>query len=215
MARLYGYWRSSAAYRVRIALGLKGIPYEPVPTDLRKGEQRAAAYLARNPQGLVPFYEDGEVGLAQSVAIIEHLDEVRPEPPLLPREPVARAKAREIAFLIACDIHPLNNLRVLRHLRRELGQDEDGVNRWYRHWIHEGFRPLEAMLARSAGRFCVGGDAVTIADVCLVPQVANARRYACDLEPYPTIRRIEAECAALPAFDAARPERQPDADPAG
>ena len=214
MARLYGYWRSSAAYRVRIALGLKGIPYEQVSTDLRKGEQRAAAYLARNPQGLVPFYDDGEVGLAQSLAIIEHLDEMHPEPPLLPREPIARAKAREIAFLIACDIHPLNNLRVLRHLRRELGQDEDGVDRWYRHWIHEGFRALEPQLARSAGRFCVG-DAVTIADVCLVPQVANARRYACDLEPYPTIRRVEAECAALPAFDAARPERQPDADPAG
>ena len=210
--RLYDYWRSSAAYRVRIALNLKGLDYEQISVDLRAGAQRAPDYRVRNPQGLVPFLEDGDLGIGQSLAIIAHLEERHPEPPLLPAEPAARALARSIAFLIACEIHPLNNLRVLQHLERELGCDDATRLTWYRHWVAEGFAALEKMLAGSAGRFCVG-DRPSIADVCLVPQVYNARRYECDLAPYPTIVRIDAHCRTLDAFARAAPERQPDASP--
>jgi len=211
--RLYDYWRSSAAYRVRIALNVKGLAYDPVSIDLRAGAQRAPEFLKINPQGLVPVLEDGDAVLTQSLPILNYLEERYPEPPLLPADLPGRTRARAIAVAIACEIHPLNNLRVLQYLKRELGLDEDRRLLWYRHWVAEGFRALEAMLARSAGAFCVG-DAPSLADVCLVPQVYNARRYDCDLEPYPIIRRIDERCRALEPFAAAAPERQPDATPA-
>lgn len=214
--RLYTYWRSSAAYRVRIALGLKGLDYEPVPVHLVRngGEHRAESYVAINPQARVPALEhDGRV-LTQSLAIIEYLDETWPEPPLLPRgDAAARARVRALAQLVACDIHPVNNLRVIQYLGRHLNVAEDARDAWYRHWIMDGFAALETLLAGSGetGRYC-HGDMPTLADVCLVPQVYNARRYRCDLTPFPTIVRIDAACAELPAFAAARPEAQPDAE---
>ncbi len=211
--KLYGYFRSSAAYRVRIALNLKGLTYEQVPVNLIQGEERTRAYLERNPQGLVPALEldDGRV-LAQSLAICEYLEETHPDPPLLPADAAARARVRALALVVACEMHPLNNLRVLRYLSTELDLDEEARNRWYCHWIAEGFAGLEALLAGvpAAGAFC-HGDSPTLADVCLVPQVYNARRFGCDLAPYPTVRRISAACEALPAFQAAEPARQPDA----
>jgi maleylpyruvate isomerase len=207
--RLYGYWRSSASYRVRIALNWKGVAYETVGTDLRRGEHRTLTFLDRNPQGLVPVLEDNELRLSQSLAIIEYLEETRPEPPLLPQDAPGRAGVRALAHLIANEIHPLNNLRVLTHLRRRYGLDEQEVNGWYRHWIAQGFGPLERELERNAGRYAVG-DEVSMVDVCLVPQVYNARRYNCDLEPYPVIRRVEEACQLLPAFERAQPDRQPD-----
>jgi maleylpyruvate isomerase len=210
--RLYDYWRSSAAYRVRIALNFKGLAYEQVAVDLRKGAQREPALLAINPQGLVPVLEDDGAVLTQSLPILNYLQERYPEPALLPDDLPGRCQSRAIAVAIACEIHPLNNLRVLQYLEHELGLDEARRTAWYRHWIAEGFRPLEAMIARSAGAFCVG-DAPSLADVCLVPQVYNARRYACDLAPYPTIRRIDERCRALEPFARAAPERQPDAPP--
>jgi len=213
--RLYDYFRSSAAYRVRIALNVKGIvPDERTYVHLRMGSQRAQDYLALNPQGLVPALEldDGSV-LAQSLAIIEYLDETRPEPPLLPADPVARARVRAIALSIACEIHPLNNLRVLNYLIGTMGVSREQKDGWYRYWIDVGFEALEKTLARDAatGRFC-HGDAPTLADVCLVPQMANARRFEIDLSPYPTLIRIESACNALPAFAQAAPARQPDAE---
>jgi maleylpyruvate isomerase len=208
--RLHDYWRSSAAYRVRIALNLKGIAYEPVAVNLRQGAHRTLDYLARNPQGLVPTLDAGELVLTQSLAAIEYLDETHPDPPLLPKDRAARAEVRSLALHVACEIHPLNNLRVLQHLKQRLGLEEAEVNAWYRHWINEGFASLEARLKRGAGRYC-HGDAVTLADVCLVPQVYNARRYNCDLGPFATVRRVEAACLELSAFERARPEQQPDA----
>jgi maleylacetoacetate isomerase len=215
MLKLYGYWRSSAAYRVRIALELKGLTYESVPVHLVRdgGEQRKPSYRRINPQGRVPALEhDGRV-LTQSLAIIEYLDETWPEPALLPSTAAARARVRALAQLVACDIHPLNNLRVLQYLAKELGRSEDARNDWYRHWIEDGFDALEALLAGSTetGRYCHGNEP-GLADVLLVPQVYNARRYQCDLTPYQTITRIEQACNALAAFDRARPERQPDAE---
>jgi maleylacetoacetate isomerase len=215
MLRLYGYWRSSAAYRVRIALELKSLTCEYTSVHLVRGggEQRLPDYLRVNPQGRVPSLEhDGRV-LTQSLAIIEYLDESWPEPALLPSTPAARARVRALADLVACDIHPLNNLRVLQYLSRTLGQDEPARDDWYRHWITDGFTALEVLLAGSpdTGRYC-HGDTPGLADVCLVPQVYNARRYNCDLEPFPTITRIEQSCNALAAFERARPERQPDAE---
>ncbi|HEX6144717.1 MAG TPA: maleylacetoacetate isomerase [Geminicoccaceae bacterium] len=208
--RLFDYWRSSAAYRVRIALNLKGLAYEQVPVDLRAGDQRGAAYLERNPQALVPLLEDGPVRISQSLAIIEYLEERHPEPLLLPEDPAARASARALALLIACEIHPLNNLRVLTYLERDLGLDEERRLAWYRHWIAAGLGALERELQDHKAAFALG-ERATVVDVCLVPQMANARRYACDLEPYPTLRVIDEHCRSVPAFAAAAPERQPDA----
>jgi maleylacetoacetate isomerase len=210
--KLYTYFRSSAAYRVRIALNLKGVTHEAVPVDLRPGAHRQPEYLARNPQGLVPALEDGGTVIAQSLAIIEYLEETRPLPPLLPRSPLERARVRSLALAIACDIHPLNNLRVLNYLRSPLGHDEAAVDAWYRHWIAEGFRALEEEAKRASGdgRHMFGGE-VTLADVCLVPQMFNARRFKCDVEPFPTLRAICAHLEALPAFALAAPGAQPDA----
>jgi len=209
--RLYDYWRSSAAYRVRIALRLKGMVYEQVPVNLRRGTHRTLDYLSHNAQGLVPTLEDdGDVRLSQSLAIIEYLDEVQPLPPLLPADALGRAQVRSLAQHVACEIGPLNNLRVMQHLQHRLGLDERERTAWYRHWIAEGFTSLEQRLAGVAGVYCFG-DTVTLADLCLVPQVYNAKRYNCDLVPFPTIRRIEARCIGLPAFEESRPDRQPDA----
>jgi maleylpyruvate isomerase len=212
--KLYDYFRSSAAYRVRIALKLKGVAPERAFVHLRKGAQREEAYLALNPQGLVPsLVTDGGDVLTQSLAIIEWLEESCPMPPLLPAETVGRARVRAIALSIACDIHPLDNTRVLGYLTGTLGVTEAQKDGWYKYWIDVGFEALETRLAREAatGRFC-HGDAPTIADICLVPQLANARRVAMDLAPYPTLTRIETACLALPAFADAAPGRQPDAE---
>jgi maleylacetoacetate isomerase len=213
--KLYDYFRSSAAYRVRIALNLKGVtPDERTFVHLRMGGQRAQDYLALNPQGLVPALalDDGHV-LTQSLAIIEYLDETYPSPPLLPAALPARARVRAIALQIACEIHPLNNLRVLRYLTGEMALSQEAKDRWYAHWCDVGLQALETQLARepATGRFC-HGDAPTLADVCLIPQLANARRMKVDVAPYPTLVRIEAACLALPAFANAAPERQPDAE---
>ncbi|WP_029007887.1 maleylacetoacetate isomerase [Azospirillum halopraeferens] len=211
--KLHGYFRSSAAYRVRIALNLKGLTAEPAYLHLRKGEQAAPAYTALNPQKLVPTLEDEGAVLTQSLAIIEYLEERHPHPALLPADPADRARVRAIALAIACEIHPLNNLRVLNHLRDRLGLDEAARNDWYRHWVSEGFAAVEAMLAGDprTGRLC-HGDTPTLADVVLVPQVYNAERFAVDLAPYPAIRRIAQTARALDAFAAADPDRQPDAE---
>ena len=213
--RLYTYWRSSAAYRVRIALAVKGLPYESVPRHLLRdgGQHRQADYLATNPQGLIPALEhDGHV-VMQSLAICEYLDEVFPQPPLLPADPRGRAAVRAMALAIACDIHPLNNLSVQQYLRTELGQRDDGVTRWAQHWIARGFAALEQLLERHSadGRYCYG-DTVTLADACLVPQVYNARRVQLDLGAYPRLTAVARHLEALPAFAAARPEAQPDAE---
>jgi maleylacetoacetate isomerase len=213
--KLYTYWRSSAAYRVRIALALKGLAYESVPRHLLRddGQHRQADYLAINPQGLIPALEhDGHV-VTQSLAICEYLDEVFPRPPLLPADPRGRAAVRAMALAIACDIHPLNNLSVQQYLRCELGQHDDGVTRWARHWIARGFAALEQLLQRHSadGRYCYG-DTVTLADACLVPQVYNARRVQLDLGAYPRLTSVARHLEALPAFAAARPEAQPDAE---
>lgn len=211
--KLYGYFRSSAAFRVRIALNLKGRTYENTFVHLTRGEQFAPAYQALNPQQLVPALSDGELTLTQSLAIIEYLDERYPNPPLLPAHAAQRARVRAIALAIACDIHPLNNLRVLRYLTGKLRVSEEVKNEWYRHWIEVGLEALEAQLARDAdtGRYC-HHDVVSLADVCLVPQLANARRFSIDLSAYPTLSRIETECMKLPAFQAAHPQAQPDAE---
>lgn len=209
--KLYTYFRSSAAYRVRIALNLKGLECEQVAVDLRPGAHRRPEYLALNPQGLVPALEDGGVVLSQSLAIIEYLEETHPQPPLLPREPRARAQVRSLALAIACEVHPLNNLRVLNYLRGPLAQDEEAVNTWYRHWVARVFEALEAQArASSDGRYLCGA-AVTLADVCLVPQLFNARRFKCDLAPYPTLTAIGTHLESLPAFARAAPAAQPDA----
>ncbi len=211
--KLYTYFRSSAAFRVRIALNLKGLGYEPALVHLPKGEHRTEAYAGVNPQALVPTLDTGTARLNQSLAIIEYLEETHPQPPLLPKDALERARVRSLSLLVACEIHPLNNLRVLKYLRKALGQGEDAVNTWYRHWIAEGLAKLEAELASSprTGRFC-HGEAPTMADCCLVPQIFNARRYDCDLSPYPVTMRIFDACMALDAFDRAQPSRQPDAE---
>ena len=210
----YTYWRSTAAYRVRIALNLKGAAHDSAYVHLSRGggEHRQAAYRAKNPQGLVPALEVEGAVFGQSLAILEYLEETHPEPPLLPKDPVERGQVRALAGLIACDMHPVNNLRIQIYLRRELGCSRDQVLAWYRHWIAEGFSGIEPGLARTAGRCCFG-DAITMADVCLIPQVFNARRFDCDLSPYPNIAAIDARLSAHPAFRAAEPLAQQDAEP--
>lgn len=208
---LYDYFRSSAAYRVRIALNIKGLEADRHYIHLRKGEQSARDYLRVNPQGLVPaLVVDGRT-LTQSLAIIQYLDDMHPSPPLLPRDAADRAWVRSVALSIACDIHPLNNLRILKYLGATLQVDEPRRDEWYRHWVCVGFEGLEIQLAQHPGLFCFG-DTPTLADVCLVPQVANANRLKVALDPYPRIRAINDACLALPAFDRARPENQPDAE---
>lgn len=214
--RLYGYWRSSAAYRVRIALNLKGISAEQLSVHLVRdgGEQHKADYIALNPQELVPTLvvddeQDGDA-LTQSLAIIEYLDELYPKTPLLPASALERAHVRAMALTIACEIHPLNNLRVLQYLTQKLNVDEEAKTAWYHHWVATGFTALETQLVRHSGRYCFG-DKVTIADLCLVPQVYNAQRFNVDLTPYPNVMRVWAECNQLPAFADAAPERQADA----
>jgi maleylacetoacetate isomerase len=212
--KLYTYFRSSAAFRTRIALNLKGLAYESVAVDLRAAASahRKPAFLAINPQGLVPALEHAGTTIAQSLAIIEYLDETHPEPPLLPSSPADRAQVRAMALAIACDMHPLNNLRVLNYLRSALEHDADTVNSWYRHWIGEGFRGLEEDAKRVSGdRRHMFGTTVSLADVYLVPQMYNARRFNCNLEAYPTLRAICAHLESLPAFANAVPEAQPDA----
>lgn len=211
---LHGYFRSSTSLRVRAALNYKGLDYEQVAHHLRKGEQRGEAYLAVNRQGLVPSLvtEDGHV-LTQSPAILEWLEEAYPDPPLLPADPLGRARVRSLAAMIGCEIHPLNNLRVLSELRGRFGADDGTVAEWFRHWVTTTFDPLEARLARegATGRFC-HGDTPTLADVYLYAQVINNRRFDVDHAPYPTISRIFEACDANAAFAAARPEKQPDAE---
>ena len=208
---LYDYFRSSAAYRVRIALNLKGLEAERRFIHLRRGEQHAPGYLETNPQGLVPTLVVGNRAMGQSMAIIEYLEEKHPLPPLLPPGPEDRAWVRSIAQAIACDIHPIDNLRVLKYLER-LGVDSAARDNWYVHWITEGFKAIESRLAeRASGAYCFG-DAPTMADVFLVPQVANANRLDVPLGPYPRLRAVNDACLALPAFDRAQPARQPDAE---
>jgi maleylacetoacetate isomerase len=207
---LYGHAMSSASYRVRIALALKGLQVTSVLLDLRAGEQRREAFLQINTQGLVPalVLDDGAV-LTQSAAIIEYLEEAHPQPPLLPRAPLQRARVRALSQAITCDVHPLNNLRVLQYLETELGRDKESRDSWYRHWVQLGFAALESRLVRdgATGRFC-HGDSPSMADVCLVPQVFNARRFAVDLGEYPRIVGIDAACRELPEFQSAAPDRQ-------
>lgn len=212
--KLYSYFRSSAAYRVRIALNFKGLAYDTVPRSLLKPQDWTQEYLQVNPQGLLPALEDDGAVISQSLAIIEYLEECHPRPALLPTDALARAQVRSMALAIACDIHPLNNLRVLKHLKA-LGQDEDGVADWYRHWITAGFAGLEAQAQEhsSARRHCFG-DSVSLADLCLAPQLYNARRFKTDLSAFPTLVAIGEHLETLPAFAAARPEAQPDAPPA-
>ena len=208
--QLYDYWRSSAAYRVRIALNLKGLEAEQIPVDLRAGGQQAEDYLAVNPQGLVPFFVDGDLKTGQSLAIIDYLEETHPEPPVLPKDAIARAEVRAIAQTIACDIHPLNNLRVLQYLERDLGADQMKRMIWYHRWLADGFKAVEAAVRDLPGDFCYG-DEPTLADICLVPQVYNAKRYEVDLGPFPTIRLINDRCREIEAFAKAAPQHQPDA----
>jgi maleylpyruvate isomerase len=212
--KLYGYFRSSATYRARIALNLKGIAWEPVPIDLRAptSAQNTPEFRALNPSGLIPVLIDGTQVITQSLAIIEYLEETHPQPALLPRAPPERARVRALALAIACDIHPLDNLRVLNYLRSPLGHDDATVNAWYAHWIAEGFRALEKEAQRLSGDGRhLYGSAVTLADVCLLPQMANAHRCNCDVTPYPTLCSICAHLETLPAFARAAPRAQPDA----
>ena len=212
--KLHSFFRSSAAYRVRLALEIKGLAYETVAHHLRKGEQRKPEYRVLNPQGLVPALEDAGHVLTQSLAIIEYLEEAYPQTPrLLPPDPLSRAIVRAMSLAIACDVHPLNNLRVLDYLKSAIGQSQEATDVWYRHWIGEGFAALEELVRQHSrgGRHCFG-DAVTMADACLVPQMYNARRFQTDLAPYPTLVAISDSLERLPAFAAARPEAQPDAE---
>lgn len=207
---LFNYFRSSASYRVRIALALKGLAYDYKPVHLQKNEQMAESYSAVSATRLVPLLKDGDHYVHQSLAIIEYLDETHPEPPLLPKEPLARARARALALDIACEIHPLNNLRVLRYLAGPLGVDEDAKNRWYRHWVETGLEAVEQQLAAAPSRFCAG-EQPGLADCVLVPQIFNAQRFDCRLDHVPNVTRVFEACMQLDAFEATRPEKCPDA----
>jgi maleylpyruvate isomerase len=212
--RLHSFFRSSASYRVRIALNLKGLAYDYAPVNLRlgEGEQFGAAYRALNPQSLIPTLEDGGHVLTQSLAILEYLEETHPKPALLPAAPAERARVRSLALIVACEIHPLNNTRVLKYVKETLGASDAVHDAWYQHWIDTGLSALEARLSREpqTGRFCHGA-APGLADCCLIPQLFNARRVTPDLSRYPTLLRIEQACRALEAFQRAAPDRQPDA----
>ena len=208
---LHGYWRSGASYRVRIALNLKGLGYDNAAHDLRKGEQKAADYLALNPQGMVPALQDGDDVLIQSPAILEWLEETYPEPPLLPGTAADRAHVRAMAAVVGCDIHPLNNLRVLGALRKDFDADQAATDAWAARWIVSGFDALEALVARDGGDFCFG-DAPTLADCYLIPQLYSARRFNVDTAAWRSLTAIETHALAQPAFAAAHPDRQPDAD---
>ena len=213
--KLYTFFRSSASYRVRIALNMKGLSYEQSPIHLRRGggEQLTAAYKAINPQALVPALEDNDKILTQSLAIIEYLDETHPHPPLLPKDSANKALVRSMAMVIACEVHPIQNLRVLNYVKKEYNQTDEQVNRWAQHWIDLGLAALEQMIAAQSerGKFCFS-DVPTLADICLIPQLGNARRYGCDVSRYPSILSIEKACMAIPAFANAAPEKQPDAE---
>jgi maleylpyruvate isomerase len=210
---LHSYYRSSASFRVRIALNLKGLDYDPVFVHLRNGAQHGDEFLSLNPHGLIPVLVDGDTVLTQSLAILEYLDEVYRDPPFLPEMPADRAYVRSLAQAVACDIHPIDNLRVLKYLRRDFGADEPAIGRWYNHWIATGFSGIEATLAGDprTGAFCFG-DRPGLADILLVPQVVNAGNYNLAMTPFPTIQRIFDACMALPAFAEAHPSRQPDAE---
>jgi maleylpyruvate isomerase len=212
---LYSYFRSSAAFRVRIALNLKNIApnYRFVHLLKDGGQQHAPTYARVNPQELVPTLVHDGHAIGQSLAIMEYLDEVKPEPPLLPKDPASRARVRQLAYAVACDIHPIDNLRVLNYLRKPMGHNDDEVMAWFTHWIDLGLGAIETMLSGSSetGRFC-HGDTPTLADICLIPQLANARRGRTNLDAFPTVKRIEAACFELPAFDNAQPQKQPDAE---
>jgi maleylacetoacetate isomerase/maleylpyruvate isomerase len=208
---LYNYFRSSASYRVRIALALKGVPYDYKPVHLAKNEQLSESYEAVSASRLVPLLRDGDHVVTQSLAIIEYLDETHPEPPLLPKDPLGRARVRSLALDIACEIHPLNNLRVLRYLVHSLKVPDDDKNRWYRHWVETGLEVVEHRLAAQPSRFC-HGDTPTLADCVLVPQIFNAQRFDCRLDAVPHVMRVFEECMRLPAFDATQPSKCPDAE---
>jgi maleylacetoacetate isomerase/maleylpyruvate isomerase len=209
---LFNYFRSSASYRVRIALALKGLDFDYRPVHLVRNEQFNESYAAVSAARLVPLLKDGDTVLTQSLAIVEYLDETHPEPPLLPRDAAGRARVRALAYDIACEIHPLNNLRVLRYLTRDLKVGDDDKNRWYRHWVETGLEAFERQLADPAtGHFC-HGDSPTLADLTLVPQVFNAQRFDCRLDHVPTVMRIHAACMAMPAFDLTQPSKCPDAE---
>ena len=213
--KLYTFYRSSASFRVRIALNLKGLTYDQVPIHLRRGggEQLMANYRAINPQALLPTLEDEGRHLTQSLAIIEYLEETHPNPPLLPKSALDRALVRSMALVIACEVHPIQNLRVLNYVKKEYNQTDEQVNLWAQHWIDLGLAALEQMITAqpARGKFCFG-DSPTLADICLVPQLGNARRFDCDLSRYPSILSIEKACIAIPAFADAAPEKQPDAE---
>jgi len=207
---LYSYFNSSTSFRVRIALALKGLDVNLLPVDIRVQMHKTPEYVRKNPSANVPLLDDGGFQLGQSLAIMDYLDAKYPEPRLIPQDVQRRARVLEMALLIACDMHPLNNLRVLRYLAQHLGVDEAAKNAWYAHWIAEGFNALEQLLARAdSGPFCMG-DAVSLADCCLVPQVTNAQRMGCDLAAYPRVLAVYAHCMALPAFVQAAPQQQPD-----
>ena len=210
--KLYTFFRSSASFRVRIALNYKGLKYEPALVSLPKGEHFDTKYKSVNSQGLLPALDDAGHVLTQSLAIMEYLDEVHPGPKLLPSDPLDRAYVRALSQIVACEIHPLNNQRTLKHIRAAYKLDEEGVNAWYRHWIADGFRMMESFLVENerSGKFCFH-DQITMADCCLVPQVFNAQRFNCDLKPYPTVMRIHEACMQLEPFIQAQPSKQPDA----
>jgi maleylacetoacetate isomerase/maleylpyruvate isomerase len=209
--QLYNYFRSSASYRVRIALALKGLAYDYMPVHLQKNEQLGESYQAVSASRLVPLLRDGDRMLTQSLAIIEYLDETHPEPPLLPQDPAGRARVRALSYDIACEIHPLNNLRVLRFLVRDLKVSEEDKNRWYRHWVETGLETVERQLAAQPSSFC-HGDTPTMADCTLVPQIFNAQRFDCRLDHVPQVMKVFEACMALPAFSETQPSKCPDAE---
>jgi maleylpyruvate isomerase len=212
MMKLYNYFRSSASFRVRIALNLKGLDYDYLPVHIARGEHKTGPFSAISPDMLVPLLEDDGERFTQSMAIIEYLDEIHPEPALLPRDPAGRAHVRALAQSVACEIHPLNNLRVLKYLVRELKVGDEAKNTWYRHWVREGMLAFERQLAQRPASLYCWGDTPTLADCCLVPQVFNAKRYQSDLAAYPQTMRVFEACMQLEAFDRAQPSKQPDAE---